>query len=308
VAGGNVTVTPPNLFFSGGPLATTTIDTSVKQLNGYLYTYLRPHPSVDLTVGVSADRYEDFTVTRDQINPKLGLTWAATPSTLLRAAWFRTLKRALVADQTLEPTQVAGFNQFFDDINGTDARRLGIGIDQRFGATVFAGLEGSLRQLTVPFGAEEQQRERLWRAYGGWMPSERFTLTAQLGVETVSAEPPQAALNRPLQLRTVRAPIEARWFVNERWSASARIQGVWQETVSEDSTRTRTAIDERFTLVDLSLSYRLPARKGIVSLEVLNLFDQQFVYQDPYFRSSVPRLPEFLPERTVYLKINLLLP
>ena len=37
----------------------------------------------------------------------------------LRFAWFETVKPALIANQTLEPTQVAGFNQLFDDTNGT---------------------------------------------------------------------------------------------------------------------------------------------------------------------------------------------
>jgi hypothetical protein len=44
-----------------------------------------------------------------------------SPGTTLRAAAFRVLKRTLITDQTLEPTQVAGFNQFFDDANLTEA-------------------------------------------------------------------------------------------------------------------------------------------------------------------------------------------
>ena len=50
----------------------------------------------------------------DQFNPKFGVTWNPFTNTTLRAAAFRTLKRTLITDQTLEPTQVAGFNQFFD--------------------------------------------------------------------------------------------------------------------------------------------------------------------------------------------------
>jgi len=60
-----------------------------------------------------------------QFNPKLGIVWEAFEGTTLRGAWFRVLKRTLVTDQTVEPTQVAGFNQFFDELNATDYWVLG---------------------------------------------------------------------------------------------------------------------------------------------------------------------------------------
>ena len=46
------------------------------------------------------------------------------PDLSLRAAYFRTLKRQLLFQQTIQPTQVAGFNQLYDDFTGTRARRL----------------------------------------------------------------------------------------------------------------------------------------------------------------------------------------
>ena len=61
------------------------------------------------------------------------------------------MKRNLISDQTIEPTQVAGFNQFFDDAEGTDTWRYGIAVDQKFSAHVYAGTEFSKRDLKVPF-------------------------------------------------------------------------------------------------------------------------------------------------------------
>ena len=63
---------------------------------------------------------------------------------------FRVLKRTLLNDQTLEPTQVAGFNQFFDDFNLTEAWRYGGAIDQKFTSSLFGGVEFSKRDLTFP--------------------------------------------------------------------------------------------------------------------------------------------------------------
>ena len=85
----------------------------------------------------------------NQFNPKFGLVWNPFPSTTVRAAVFRVLKRTLITDQTLEPTQVAGFNQFFDDINATKSWRYGVAIDQKFSLNVYGGVEFSKRDLTV---------------------------------------------------------------------------------------------------------------------------------------------------------------
>ena len=60
------------------------------------------------------------------------MTWNVLPKTTLRAAAFRTFKRTLLTDQTLEPTQVAGFNQFYDDQESTDAWVYGAAVDQKF--------------------------------------------------------------------------------------------------------------------------------------------------------------------------------
>ena len=59
---------------------------------------------------------------------------------------------------------------------------------------------------------------------------------------------------------------------------------------------------EQFWLVDLSLSYRLPKRYGILSLGVKNLFDDEFRYID-----TDPANPRFLPEQQIFvgLTVNL---
>ena len=55
----------------------------------------------------------------------------------MRGASFRTLKRTVISSQTIEPTQVAGFNQFFDGANGTDAWRHAIAIDRKMDDTTY---------------------------------------------------------------------------------------------------------------------------------------------------------------------------
>ena len=84
------------------------------------------------------------------------------PGTTVRAAAFRVLKRTLVTDQTLEPTQVAGFNQFYDDVNGATSWRYGLGLDQKFGRDVFAGAEISKRGLSRLRSSIPDDPENLW--------------------------------------------------------------------------------------------------------------------------------------------------
>jgi len=123
---------------------------NIQHGNGYIYSYLHLPNKLTLTLGLSFDSYSDSVSEYDQPNPKLGLLWNATPDTTLRLAALRMFKRSLVADQTIEPTQVAGFNQFFDDPTRTDARRYGLGLDHKFSSNLLAGAELSMRDLRIP--------------------------------------------------------------------------------------------------------------------------------------------------------------
>ena len=127
-----------------------TTSTDLQHVNVYAYAYIHLLKNVTFTVGASADFLSGDSLDvedKTQFNPKFGITWNPFPATTVRAAVFRVLKRTLITDQTLEPTQVAGFNQFFDDINGTEAWRYGGAIDQKFTKDIFGGVEFSKREL-----------------------------------------------------------------------------------------------------------------------------------------------------------------
>jgi outer membrane receptor protein involved in Fe transport len=59
-------------------------------------------------------------------------------------------------------------------------------------------------------------------------------------------------------------------------------------------------------IVDASLGWRLPGRRGLLEVGVNNLFDQDFRYEDPYFGDpSEPAMQPFQPERFVYGRVTL---
>ncbi len=114
---------------SGIPLPGFRQKPEITDYRGYLYTNVVYPGPVTWTLGISVDRYREEDLDVDKLNPKIGAQWAVTPEIRLRAAYFSVVKPPLVANRTLEPTQVAGFNQFFDDINATKSSRWGIGAD-----------------------------------------------------------------------------------------------------------------------------------------------------------------------------------
>src|SRR6266536_4362115 len=125
-----------------------------------------------------------------QWNPKLGLLWGITDRTRIRAAAFRTLKRPYAANQTLEPSNIAGINQLFDDVDGTDAKGYGLGVDQRLADGWFVGAEVDSRDLDVPIAQLggglariEPRTERLFRAYLSGLATRRLSLSAEYAYE-----------------------------------------------------------------------------------------------------------------------------
>ena len=134
---------------------------------------------------------------KDQYNPKFGVEWNPWMNTTMRAAAFKVLKRTLVTDQTLEPTQVAGFNQFFDDANGASSWRYGVGIDQKLAATSFSApsirsatsslrssTSATIRKTRFRLCEHEDLTEYLGRAYAFWTPHPWWAFSAQYLYET----------------------------------------------------------------------------------------------------------------------------
>ncbi|HEX9158576.1 MAG TPA: TonB-dependent receptor, partial [Syntrophales bacterium] len=192
---------PPITFFD----TTTPTETDIDHVNLYLYSYIKLLKNLTITVGASGDFYksdEKESSENDQkinqFNPKFGIVWNPVPNTTLRGAVFRTLKRTLITNQTLEPTQVAGFNQFFDDINASKTWVYGGAVDQKFSQSLYGGAEYSKRDLEVPWFDLSFQvpqlnhadwKEHLGRAYLYWAPHKWFALKAEYRYEKIERDP-----------------------------------------------------------------------------------------------------------------------
>jgi opacity protein-like surface antigen len=286
--------------------STIAASTSLKHVNAYLYSYVNLPGNIVLTIGASGDFFNSDTLDKNQFNPKFGITWNPAPNTTLRAAAFKALKRTLITNQTLEPTQVAGFNQFYDDRPATDSWRYGVGVDQKFSQNVYGGAEYSYRDLDVPFiivntneVATSGWDERLARAYIYYTPHKWVALRAEYVYEQFRQN---TDLNIGIEkVETNRFPLGINFFHPSGLGATAgatyfRQHGDFIRTGNVTS----EAGDDQFWLVDAGISYRLPQRYGFVSLFAKNLFDKSFQFFDT---NDVN--PAIQPVRTFYAKINL---
>ena len=298
------------------PPAESSTNTSQKHTNVYMYSYSRLAQNVTAIVGASGDFLSSETQEigdTNQFNPKFGIIWNPVPDTTLRAAAFRTLKRTLIVDQTLEPTQVAGFNQFFDDPNGTEAWNYGGAIDQKLPHGLYAGAAFSKRDLKVPFldfvtdpanptGQTAEWDERFARAYLFWTPHKWVGLRAEYLYEHVERE--QSFTDGFLELTTHRVPLGINFFHPSGLSAFLTGTYYKQDGLFDGFTSgIQQSSSETFWLVDASLSYRLPKRYGFIAIGVTNLTNQSFRYFDTDVKNA-----SIQPERMAFVKFTLALP
>ena len=297
----------------------------VHHANGYLYSTWLLAGDVGLTLGVSGDAFDENEGVGDesQVNPKAGITWSPgfLPGGTFRAAAFRTLKRTLISDQTLEPTQVAGFNQFFDDPNATKAWRYGVAYDQQVTESVFAGVELSRRDLETPqavFGAADVEvqhvdwNEELARLYLFLTPFDWMSLRAEYRYERFERDPFEDAFGTEVffafdHVKTHSVPFGVQLFHPSGIGGQFGATWVHQDgQFFRDDLQTSEADSRSFWMLDTALRYRLPQRYGFVTAGVNNFLDEDDTYQATDVRN--PAILPGLPGRFYYVSVALAFP
>jgi tetratricopeptide (TPR) repeat protein len=293
----------------------------IDHYNVYLYSYLNFLENVTFTAGASGDFYDandkkggEQDIDKNEFNPKFGITWNPFPDTTLRGAVFRTFKRTLVTDQTLEPTQVAGFNQFFDEPNTTEAWVYGAAVDQKFFKSVYGGAEFNYRDLSVPYfesfgGGQFDLRDTSWdeyyvRTYLYWTPHDLFALRAEYQYEEFDRGD-DFNLNIK-ESKTHIVPLGVNFFHPSGLSAGLKATYYDQKGKFERELLVAPPPEkgsDDFWLVDAAINLRFPKRYGFFTLGVTNLFDEEFEYADTDINN-----PRIQPDRFYFASITLALP
>lgn len=252
-----------------------------------------------------------------KINPKLGVQWFPLDRLRLRFAAFRTVKPPFVADRTIQPTQVAGFNQFFDDTNETEAWVYGAGADFALTDDATLGLELAKRTYDEPTSqqpettnsARDSRREYLARTYLYWTPHPEWALRGEVDFDRFRSNP-KTDTAIPESVTTWSTPLSVRYF-----SPTGILADLTGTFVSQDVRNDNNIGDGNngAFVLDAAIGYRFPERRGLISLQGLNLFDTNLKYQgDGYreFRDAFGNPQEissarFLPERTIFTRMTL---
>jgi outer membrane receptor for ferric coprogen and ferric-rhodotorulic acid len=154
--------------------------------------------------------------------------------------------------------------------------------------------------LETAASEEAKWREDYAQAYLSLAPDDNWTLAIAYQYE-MQDYTEQTAVNDVSRLKTKRVPLSLRYFSENGFSAGVRVSHVDQEIQQFDTINQIGENDqEQFWIVDASLVYRLPKRYGFVSLEVKNLFNEEFRFQEPD-----PDIATVYPDRFFLVKLSL---
>jgi Flp pilus assembly protein TadD len=292
------------------------------QTSAYAYAHLRATDKFALIVGASADTVSDYDFDHSSVNPKLGLSWQASDRLTVRAATFETVQGSLATSRDnpqprLEPVQVAGFTQLLEGAAGDETAFYGAAVDAELSDRLLAGLEVTHRQIDrlpqiqepegppgsgPPTGVTTVQitsHETSYRAHAHRMLTDKLTLGAEYRYDRMSNTP--LGMFGYTHMRAERLPLQLRYFGSSGLTANMRASYVQQDGnfVTSNPAEGYVPGEDEFWVVDASIGFRLPNRRGVVSVNVDNLLDEDFRFQD-----IDPQNPSIMPERMGYVRFT----
>jgi tetratricopeptide (TPR) repeat protein len=289
-----------------------------RDFTAYIYSDVGLPSHLRVTLGSSVTSSVGRSFDKDQFNPKIGVVWGPVGGTTVRAAAFRTLQPTSFSRSNiqpfLEPTEVAGFNQFFFGVAGEDVWRYGIALDQQLAANMAGGFEFATRDIETPvsfIGPPEESfvlksKEFSGRAYFFWTPALTRNLSLRVEYEYDKQDNEDApAFGSTMRIRTHRVPLGINYFTTfglgvDLLGTHVDQKGTFLEFLPIPPFVNEFSDDDESWIFDASVSYRLGKRHGLVTLTAKNLFDEKFKFQD-----VDPGNPRILPERLLLLKFTL---
>ncbi len=292
------------------PLGDQPLNLNSKSNHKSFYAYLsaKVTPKLQITAGLTQDFYQrDLSIALNQTqldlnptNPKFGLIWTPTNLTTFRFSALRSLNRGITQKQTLEPTQLAGFNQFYDDMEGSIMDRIGIGLDHKFTSNLFVGAEISKRHINIPFvntlGNIDSTKwnENNARSYINWTPNDQFSIGVAYNYEKLIRNSEAIDIintNFFTQLETHRTQLFGNFYHSSGFMSKLNLEYVSQDGnfLSPIGNPPKTD-SSQFYLLDAQIGYRFPKRHGQLLFGVKNLLNNHFNFQGTDL--NYPELPQ----------------
>ncbi|MFK7857335.1 MAG: FecR domain-containing protein [Granulosicoccus sp.] len=310
----------------GSPLSQAEVDHSVAYAYVFPSHQFAKNSGVDYTLGIGLDDLDLRGVRSRNISPKLGVN-GRNGRIRWRSVLARTITRTLATNRTLEPTQVAGFNQLYDDFAGTVSTIGGVGAGLHLGP-VKASSEGDTyldvelvhRHLDKPTatdkacppGRPSETTEFEERRYSIGVYNSTRWLSVALQYEYEEYISPSGARSQEFFVNstTDRISVDLGVRLNRHIQLSFKPQYITQRGTFFNPFETRVGRQvypgrDSFWTVDAALRFQLDAIMstrfaGFLSIEFENLFDKEFNFQE-----SDPNVPSVSYERTLTARLQM---
>ncbi|MCB1906016.1 MAG: FecR domain-containing protein [Rhodocyclaceae bacterium] len=242
---------------------------------------------------------------------KIGLSYDLAAPTRLQLAIAQGIKGPKYYDQTILPTDFAGFNQTFDDFTGTRWRSQAISVDHRLGNGGRIGAGASHRLLDVPnagcgfaVGCRTDWDEWLYEAYVEKPLTADIALSLNWIVEKLDFTGDASdSPTLPSYVRTELVPIGIWWHLTDRLSSRIEATHLRQHAMIDPGGGIVDRTEDVW-LANVHLSHEEPRQRFGFSIDVHNLFDRRFRFQNTDWNGS-PRTPLFYADRTVLLQLTM---
>ncbi len=294
----------PIIPITSPPTTLSNLDT--KHTTTYIYSKFSPVDNSTFTLGLSYDNYKIQGYKNQQINPKLGFQYNIKDKSLFRMAAFSTVLRpTTTTNQTIEPTNIAGFNQFYDDLRGAKITKYGFAVDHSFSKTLKISIEPSWRSLNIPninnntSTSFDEFDEQAIRAYLYFIINSKFTLSTEYFYENFKSATNNINNTTPQNLVTSRIPIT----LNYSNPFGINIQLISSYIDQKYTKQNKKRQTDNFWVTDFLISYRFRKRVGIISLGIKNVFNRKFNFYDLEY-NGLSRTPFIQPEQSIFTKLS----
>lgn len=269
---------------------TTSIDNNDRRkISVYSYMDISLMPDTSVTLGVSHDDFNPSIVGFDQIQPKFGIRHQVGDDILLRLAYTQSAGTDPETPLSLQPSQIAGFAQFFDDGISATNEHISSAIDFLGTDLIRAQTQISWRESKIRV-SNLAQTTFVLADYELFESSSVLSITptsslhgtvnvaysrVQLGGSFIAPSAP----NVPELIETFSLPMKLSYFAP--WGTAFTVTGTYvRQDLDIAPFSTITSTSEDFVTFDLDVRHRLAAGRGEISVGIKNIFGANFRYQD----------------------------
>jgi len=289
---------------------------------------------VDTPVGLLPPRdsrtpLSDLTFDDTRLSPKIGATATFGSGTTLRASVFSRMAAGIGRLQTLEPTQVSGFNQFYEDVGGARSWNYGVGLDQRIAKVLFVGASWLKRDSRIPEVSctnpnpfsncdhpdpadpfytgeatlvDRKSKDDIAAAYLNVLVGKRVAASVDWNLDRRSFNTTTLSPIGSFQdfMKTNRYRPQVRVFLPAGFFTS--VSGTYHtqrvDQFEDQSSATRREVNARFWTLDASVGWRLPRRLGSIAIEGTNVTDREIDFYEQSLQENV------IPARRILVRAD----